>query len=144
MRIADLITSRREVYSIPEDTTVHEAARYLRQREVRAVGVCDKHVVLQGVVSQSDVSDKVAAENKCPAWMHVTEIMTRTLVTATPDTSLEDCLRLMEQNGIYHLVVLDHEKGYQGMISVSDLLKVFASDQKARADMLEALIFPQR
>src|ERR1700723_1790383 len=135
MRIADLITSRREVYSIPEDTTVHEAARYLRQREVRAVGVCDKHGVLQGVVSQSDVSDKVAAENKCPAWMRVSEIMTRELVTATPDTSLEDCLRLMEQNGIYHLVVLDHEKGYQGMIPVTALMHLFASDQQARADI---------
>src|ERR1700721_2630616 len=144
MRIADLITSRREVYSIPEDTTVHEAARYLRQREVRAVGVCDPHGVLLGVVSQSDVSDKVAAENKCPAWMRVSEIMTRQLVSTTPDTSLEDCLRLMEQHGIYHLVVLDHATGFRGMISVTDLLQLFASDQKARADMLESLIFPQR
>lgn len=144
MRIADLISSRREVYSIPDDTTVHAAARYLRDREVRAVGVCDKQGVLLGVVSQSDVSDKVAAENKCPAWMRVSEIMTSQLVTATPDTSLEDCLRLMEQHGIYHLVVLDHEKGYRGMISVTDLLKLMASDQKARADMLESLMFPQR
>jgi CBS domain-containing protein len=144
MRVADLISSRREVYSIADDTTVHDAARYLREREVRAVGVCDKQGVLLGVVSQSDVSDKVAAENKCPAWMRVSEIMTRQLVTATPDTSLEDCLRLMEQHGIYHLVVLDHEKGYRGMISVTDLLKLMASDQKARADMLEALMFPQR
>jgi CBS domain-containing protein len=144
MRVADLIASRREVYSIPDDTTVHDAARYLRDHQVRAVGVCDKHGVLLGVVSQSDVSDKVAAENKCPAWMHVSEIMTRQLVTATPDTSLEDCFRLMDQHGIYHLVVLDHEKGYRGMISVTDLLQLFASDQKARADMLEALMFPQR
>ena len=66
------------------------------RQQVRAVGVCDKHGVLLGVVSQSDVSDKVAAENKCPAWMRVSEIMTRQLVSATPDTSLEDCLRLME------------------------------------------------
>ena len=29
MKVADLIASRREVYSISEDTTVHEAARYL-------------------------------------------------------------------------------------------------------------------
>ncbi|HTP44833.1 MAG TPA: CBS domain-containing protein [Candidatus Acidoferrum sp.] len=144
MRVADLIASRHEVFSIPEDMTVHDAARYLREREVRSVGVCDKQGVLVGVVSQSDVSDKVAAENKCPAWMRVSEIMTRELISATPDTSLEDCLRLMEQNGIYHLVVLDHQKGYRGMISVTDLLKLFASDQKARADMLEALIFPQR
>jgi CBS domain-containing protein len=144
MKVADLIASRRDVYSISEDTTVHEAARYLRDRQVRSVGVCDKQGVLLGVVSQSDVSDKVAAENKCPAWMHVSEIMTRQLVTATPETSLEDCLRLMEQHGIYHLVVLDTEKGYRGMISVTDLLQLIASDHKARADMLEAFIFPQR
>ena len=144
MKVADLIASRREVYSIPEDTTVHDAARYLRDRHVRSVGVCGKQGDLLGVVSQSDVSDKVAAENKCPAWMRVSEIMTRQLVTATPETSLEDCLRLMEQHGIYHLVVLDTEKGYRGMISVTDLLQLMASDQKARAEMLEAFMFPQR
>ncbi|MGB0035436.1 MAG: CBS domain-containing protein [Candidatus Acidiferrales bacterium] len=144
MRVADLIASRREVYSITEDTTVHDAARFLRDRKVRSVGVLDKQGVLVGVVSQSDVSDKVAAENKCPAWMRVSEIMTRQLVTATPDTSIEDCLRLMDQHGIFHLLVLDSEKGYRGMLSVTDLLQLFASDQKARADMLEALIFPQR
>jgi CBS domain-containing protein len=144
MKVAELIASRREVYSISEDTTVHDAARYMREQQVRAVGVCDSQGVLVGVVSQSDVSDKVAAENKCPAWMRVSEIMTRQLVTATPDTHIEDCLRLMEQHGIYHLLILDSAKGFRGMISVSDLLKLFASDQKARADMLEALIFPQR
>jgi CBS domain-containing protein len=144
MRVADLIATRREVYSIPEDTTVHDAARYLRDHEVRSVGVCDHQGVLTGVVSHSDVSDKVAAENKCPAWMRVSEIMTRQLVTATPDTSIEDCLRLMDQHGIFHLLIVDHEKGFRGMISVTDLLELFASDQKARADMLEALIFPQR
>jgi CBS domain-containing protein len=42
MRVADLISSRNEVYSITEDTTVHDAARYLRDRQVRSVGVCDK------------------------------------------------------------------------------------------------------
>jgi CBS domain-containing protein len=144
MRVADLIATRREVYFIIEDTTVHEAARYLREKQVRAAGVCDRQGILLGVVSQSDVSDKVAAENKCPAWMRVSEIMTKQIVSATPDTSLEDCLRLMEQHSIYHLVVLDHEKGFRGMISVTDLLQLFASDQKARADMLESLIFPQR
>lgn len=144
MRVADLIATRREVYFITEDTTVHEGARYLREKQVRAAGVCDRQGMLLGVVSQSDVSDKVAAENKCPAWMRVSEIMTKQIVSATPDTSLEDCLRLMEQHSIYHLVVLDHEKGFRGMISVTDLLQLFASDQKARADMLESLIFPQR
>ena len=144
MTVADLISSRREVYSITEDTTVHDAARYLRDRQVRSVGVCDKQGVLLGVISQSDISDKVAAENKCPAWMRVSEIMTRQLVTATPETSIEDCLRLMDQHAIFHLLVVDSEEGFRGMISVTDLLQLVASDQKARADMFEAFVFPQR
>lgn len=141
MKVLDLIGSRTEVYSIPQDATVHDAARYLRERQVRAVGVLDADGRLVGVVSQSDISDKVAAENKCPAWMRVTEIMSTGLVTVTPDRSLTECLRLMEQHGIYHLLVVDEGGRYRGMLSVTDLLTVIASDEKSRADMLEAFLF---
>ncbi|MBI3670219.1 MAG: CBS domain-containing protein [Acidobacteria bacterium] len=144
MNVAALIASRKEVYSVRDDLTVHDAARYLRDKGVRAVGVVDAAGKLVGVVSQSDISDKVAAENKCPAWMHVSEIMTRELVTVSPEVSLDECLRSLEKHGIYHLLVVDDRGGYSGMISVSDLLQVIASDQKARADLLEAFIFPQR
>jgi CBS domain-containing protein len=76
MTVADLIASRKEVFSAPEAATVHEAARYLRDYEVRAVG--------------------------------------------------------------------EDEAGYRGLISAQDLLRVIATDQKARADMLEAYLFPNR
>jgi CBS domain-containing protein len=144
MKVADLIAKRKEVYSLSEDATVHETARFLRERKVRAAGVCNSEGRLVGVVSQSDVSDKVAAENKCPAWMRVSEIMTRELVTVTPDMPLEACLRLMDQNGIYHLLILDEKSHFHGMLSVTDLLQVIASDEKARADLLEDLMFPKR
>ena len=144
MKVADLIGARKEVFSIQDNATVHEAARYLREKQVRAVGVCNAQGRLVGVVSQSDISDKVAAENKCPAWMRVSEIMSTDLVTVPLDTALDECLRLMEKHGIYHLLVIGEKSAYRGMISVQDLLKVIASDQKARADMLEAFLFPQR
>ena len=79
MKVQELIGDRKAVYSIPEDATVHEAARYLREKQVRSAGVTKIDGKLAGVVSQSDISDKVAAENKCPGWMKVTEIMTREL-----------------------------------------------------------------
>jgi CBS domain-containing protein len=141
MTVRDLIGGRTDVYSIRDDTTVHDAARYLRDRQMRSVGVIDARGGLVGVVSQSDISDKVAAENKCPAWMRVSEIMSTGLITVTPDDALNDCLRLMEQNGIYHLLVVDGQSRYRGMLSVTDLLTVIASDEKARADMLEAFLF---
>ena len=141
MRVLDLIGSRSDVYSIRDDLTVHDAARYLRDRKVRSVGVLDANGRLAGVVSQSDVSDKVAAENKCPAWMRVGEIMSTALVTVSPDHAVADCLKLMEEHGIYHLLVVDADGRYRGMLSVTDLLTVIASDEKARADMLEAFVF---
>jgi CBS domain-containing protein len=144
MKVQDLIQARQEVFSVREDTTVHDAARYLREHQVRSVGVLDGVGLLTGVVSQSDISDKVAAENKCPAWMRVREIMSRDLVIVHPAMALQECLRLMERHSLYHLVVVDDSGRFGGMISVTDLLKVVASDEKARADMFESFVFPQR
>ena len=143
MQVADLIHGRREVYSIPDEMTVHEAARYLRERQVRSVGVLNASGKLAGVVSQSDISNKVAAENKCPAWMRVAEIMSSDLLIVQPEVPLDECLRLMEKHGVFHLVVMEAGR-LLGMISVADLLQVIASDHKARADMFEAFAFPQR
>ena len=144
MKVGDLIGSRKEVYSVTEETSVHLVAQYLREKQVRSVGVVNASGKLTGVISQSDVSDKVAAENKCPAWMKASDIMTRELVTVTADRTLEECLRLMEQNSIFHLIVLSDKEEFRGMLSISDILRVVASDEKARADLLEAFIFPQR
>ena len=144
MKVQDLLQSRHEVFSVPEDATIHEVARYLRDHQVRSVGVLNAAGELTGVVSHSDISDKVAAENKCPAWMRVSEIMSRGLVVVEPDFALDECLRLMEKHGVFHLLVVDRSGRYLGMISVADLLQVIASDHKARADMFEAFLFPQR
>lgn len=144
MTVGDLIQSRRDFYSITEELTVHEAARYLREKQVRSVGVRNKNGKLLGILSQSDISDKVAAENRCPAWLRVAEIMTSEPIFVPPETSLDECVRLMEKHGFFHLPVVDKEGEYRGMISVRDLLAVIASDEKARADMLEAFMFPQR
>ena len=144
MRVGDLIGSRKEIYTVSEETSVHEVAQYLRAKQVRTVGVLGANGKLTGVISQSDISDKVAAENKCPAWMKAADIMTRELVTVTEEKTLDECLMLMEQNGIFHLIVLNHEGEFRGMLSVKDILRVVASDEKARADLLEAFIFTSR
>ena len=144
MKVSELIGSRKEVYSISEETTVMDAAKYLREKQVRSVGVLDGTGRLTGVVSQSDISDKVAAENKCPAWMKVSEIMSRDMLTVSPEMTFEESLRAMEQHGVYHLLILDAQNRYRGMLSVSDLLKVLAADNKGRADLLESYMFPAR
>lgn len=142
MRVHDLTASRREVFSISPEATVLDAARYLRDHQIRAVGVQDERGNLVGILSQSDISVKVAAENRCPAWVKAAEIMSSQLVTVTPATSLEECLRVMEVHGIFHLLVVGDGGRFQGLISAKDLLKVIATDSKERADMLASYISP--
>jgi CBS domain-containing protein len=144
MKVSDLVGSRRDVFAIGDEKSVLEAAQYLREKGVRSAGVVSAEGKLVGVVSQSDISDKVAAENKCPAWLKVSEIMTRTLITVTPEMTFDECLQLMEQHKIYHLLIVDESRGYRGMLSVSDFLRVMASDEKARADLLESYLFSAR
>ena len=144
MKVAELIATRTEVFTLPENATVLEAARYLREKRTRAVGIVSAEGKLVGVISQSDISDKVAAENKCPAWVRVSEIMSTGLEAVRPDDTLDECLRAMEKRGIFHLMVMDEKSGYHGIISVSDLLASLVSDEKARADMLEAFMFGQQ
>ncbi len=144
MTVSTLTESRGEVFSITEATTVYEAARYLRGKQVRAVAVCNSQGKVVGVVSQSDISDKVAAENKCPEWVRASEIMTKDLVMVSPEKSFEECLDLMEKHGIYHLLVVAENNAYRGMISIQDLLKVIAIQNRVRADSLEDYIVGRR
>src|SRR5256885_14273704 len=80
MKVSDLIGSRRETYSVQEDASVHEVAQYLREKQVRSVGVLDGTGGLAGVISQSDIFDKVAAENKIPAGMKAEGNMSLNLI----------------------------------------------------------------
>ena len=62
-------------------------------------------------------------------------------MTVNPETSLDECLRLIEKHNIYHLLVVDGGAN-RGMISARDVLRMVARDEKARADLLESWAFP--
>lgn len=49
--------------------------------------------------------------------------------------------RLSAERGIFHLLVLDEQPDYRGKLSASDILRVVASDEKMRADLLESFLF---
>jgi CBS domain-containing protein len=144
MTVSTLTESRGEVFSIAESTTVHAAARYLREKQVRAVAVLNGQGEVVGVVSQSDISDKVAAENKYPEQVRAWEIMSTRLISVSPQEPIEKCFELMDKYGIYHLLVIAGDGAYRGMISIQDLLKIIAFQNKALADSLEDYIVGRR
>lgn len=72
--------------------------------------------------------------------MKVTDIMTVTVVTVTPKSSLKNVWKLLFQNKINAIPVVDTQKRLQGIISKEDLLKVLYPDyQEMVEDFFEAI-----
>ena len=140
--VRHIIKDRREVYCISNQTTVAEAARYLKDRGIRASGVCNPSGKIVGVVSQSDISDKVVAENFRPSEVMVQTIATSNLIKVTPETEIGAALQLLQDHGLYHLIVEDADANFMGMVSMRDCVAMRAEEEKERAEMLKDYAFP--
>lgn len=140
--VRDIIKDRKEVYSISNQTTAAEAARFLKERGIRATGVCNLSGKIVGVVSQSDISDKVVAENFRPSEVSVQSIASANLIKVTSETEVDAALEVLQQNGVYHLIVEDAEGKFLGMVSMRDCVMMKGEEEKERAEMLKDYAFP--
>ena len=140
--VRDIIKDRKEVYCISNQTTVAEAARYLKERGIRATGVCNLSGKIVGVVSQSDISDKVVAENYRPSEVNVQTISSTNLIKVTPETEISAAMDIMLRNGVYHLIVEDSAGTFSGMVSLRDCNAMKVEEEKERAEMLKDYAFP--
>ncbi len=141
--VQDVISNRKEVYSISNQITAAEAARYLKARGIRATGVCNLSGKVIGVVSQSDISDKVVAENYRPADVKVQDIASTNLIKITPEASILQAKQLMHERGVYHLVVEGAEGEFKGLISIRDCIAISVEEERERADLYRSYAFPQ-
>ena len=65
--------------------------------------------------------------------------MTATVITTGEDATVDACMRLMSENRIRHLPVVDGEK-IVGMLSIGDLVKAVISDQQFEIEQLSHYI----
>ncbi len=106
-------------YVTPE-TTVYDALEIMSEEDIGALMVISgSH--LCGVFSERDYSRKVILLGKSSRDTEVSEIMTSPPITASPEQSVDDCLRAMSQYRIRHLPVLDEET-VVGVLSIGDLV----------------------
>jgi predicted transcriptional regulator len=140
--VRDIIKDRQQIYCISNQATVAEAARYLKDHGIRAAGVCNLTGKIIGVVSQSDISDKVVAENYRPSDLKVHAIASTNLIKVSPETECRVASQMMHEKGVYHLIVEDSDGNFLGMISVRDCFAANAEDEKERAEMYRAYAFP--
>jgi len=123
-----------QAWSVTPTTTVYQAIEMMADKEVGAlVVVSNKKIV--GIVSERDYARKVILKGKSSRETPVGKIMSRTVLTATPDYTVDDCMRIMTGHRIRHLPVVQGED-LVGMVSIGDLVKAIISTQAETIDQL--------
>ena len=128
----------REVYSVSPDATVFEAIQLMAEKNIGALLVVSEHRLL-GVISERDYTRKVALKGKSSRETKVLEIISSPVVSATPGHSVEECMRLMTNNRVRHLPILEGEK-LVGIVSIGDLVNWTISAQDAAIEQLKSYI----
>ncbi len=126
------------VWTISPDDTVFAALQMMAEKNVGALLVT-KDAKLIGIISERDYSRKVVLLGRSSKHTAVREILSGRVVHVSPEHSVEDCMRLMTENRIRHLPVLDAGK-IAGVVSIGDLVNWIIGAQHSAIQQLETYI----
>ena len=129
------------VCSVPPGATVFEAIREMADKNIGALLVMEGERLL-GVVSERDYTRKVALRGKSSRETQVHEILSASLVSARPDSTVEECMRLMTEHRVRHLPVLEGGR-VVGIVSIGDLVNWIISAQSQAISQLQSYISGQ-
>lgn len=107
---------------VDPDSSVSYALTLMRRRNIHSVVVgLTQDVPTYGIVTATDIRDKIIAAGRNTRETHVREIMSSPVITANPDWTLQECSIKMHQHNIHHLPVVDEQGTLLGLISTTDI-----------------------
>jgi len=136
----DAILSQKgsEIFAVAPDSTVYAAIELMAQKNVGALVVVENGTLI-GLLSERDYTRKITLRGKKSRETPVREIMSANLFTVSPREPIENCLRMMTEQRIRHLPVVDGDV-LRGIISIGDLVKWVIASQSAAIAHLENYI----
>jgi CBS domain-containing protein len=113
------------VVYVDPDIPVTDALELMRRRYINSVIVNKtRDNPEHGILTSTDICDKIVAQERDPATIMVRDIMTSPLIVVRTDMTMAECARIMKENKIHHLPVGDEAGNIVGMISATDFLVV--------------------
>lgn len=117
--VRDIMT--KEIVTIDGDKTALEAAKMMAEKGISSLFVL-KGGTTAGIVSERDFIKKICAKELAVSQVKVSDIMSKILTTATPDTPIEVAVQRMVNHKVRRLPILEGDK-VVGIITVTDLAK---------------------
>jgi signal-transduction protein with cAMP-binding, CBS, and nucleotidyltransferase domain len=106
--------------------TAKDVAETMVKKRTSSVIVIDKKTRPIGIVTEKDLVRRVCLKDTSASRFTVEEIMSSPLITVMSYDSVDTASRIMTQNQIKHLVVLEEDNRICGLLSVTDITKHLA------------------
>jgi len=109
------------VYVNPNEKVI-EIAKKMREKDIGSMVVC-KNKKLVGLITSEDLIKRIIIPNKDPKNMTASDVMTKKIITITPEENLSDAVITMLDNNIKRLPVVDEDK-LVGILTDGDILRM--------------------
>lgn len=112
----------RPVVVVDPDSSVSYAMTLMRRRKIHSVvvSITDKNPAY-GILTTTDIRDRIVAEDRNPAETRVSEIMSGPVILAKPEWTLKECSKVMQKHHVHHLPVMGESGALVGLISATDI-----------------------
>ena len=105
--------------TVSSDATLEEAAREMQSDDIGAVLVTDNGDVA-GILTDRDIVVRAIAEGRDPSSTKVGDVATREVQTLTPDSSVDDAIKLVREQNVRRIPVVEDGRP-AGIVSIGDL-----------------------
>jgi len=125
------------VVFVDPDSSVSYAMTLMRRRNIHSVivDISEKNQ-FYGIVTTTDIRDKIVLADRNPAELTVREIMSGPIAMAKPEWTLKECSLIMQERRVHHLPVADENGILIGLISVTDIF--MAVEESGWEDSVES------
>ena len=118
MQIKEIMTPNVEV--VGPDDTLQAAAKKMRDLDVGAIPVRDGEKV-HGILTDRDITVRAVAQGLDPRSTPTASVMTREICWCYEDASVEEAEKLLSDNQIRRILVMDRDQQLVGIVSLGDL-----------------------
>ena len=123
MRITDVLRVKgTRVVTVTPDTTVRQLLAVLAEHRIGAVVISHDGTSVDGIASERDIVRAFARQGAAAMSEPVTAIYTAEVHTITPETQIEEVMRMMTERRVRHAPVVQ-DGSLRGIVSIGDVVK---------------------
>ena len=116
-------------YAVACNDQVITALKIMAEADVGAIMVTEDDKVV-GIFTERDYAHKGELQGLSAKSTPVRNLMTEQMMAVTPETSIDQCMKLMKQYRIRHLPVVE-ENTMIGMVSMRDVVDTLLADRES-------------